>query len=89
MELIELRRCLWRELDGEATFKHKELVTAITRQDQLFLWPVANPGPNGRIDRWMPRLTKQQPEQLIPGCGVTANMRKRSYDVLEACATVA
>jgi hypothetical protein len=39
-------------LAGESTISPRLLVTTITRQGALFLWPLRLPGPDGRLDDW-------------------------------------
>ena len=43
---------LWSDLSDEPTFMRKLLVPAITRQGDLFLWPIKLPGADGRLDSW-------------------------------------
>jgi hypothetical protein len=43
---------LWEELAGEPTVAPKLLITAVTRQGTLTLWPIRIPGSDGRIDDW-------------------------------------
>jgi hypothetical protein len=43
---------LWPALAAEPTFSPKMLVTSVTRQGVLFLWPIRLPGPDGKVDEW-------------------------------------
>jgi len=43
---------LWRRLQDESTFAPYQLFTTITRQQELFLWPIRLPGSDGKIDDW-------------------------------------
>ena len=43
---------LWSNLSDEPTLMLKLLVPAITRQGDLFLWPIKLPGADGRLDSW-------------------------------------
>jgi hypothetical protein len=45
-------RDLWPELASEPTFGPRLLVTSITRQNVLFLWPIKLPGPDGKVMEW-------------------------------------
>jgi hypothetical protein len=45
-------KALWNELAAEPTFVSKLLVPTITRQNDLFLWPIKLPGPDGNLDAW-------------------------------------
>jgi hypothetical protein len=44
--------CLWSALASEPTASRRILVTSITRQNVLFLWPIRLAGDDGRIDDW-------------------------------------
>jgi hypothetical protein len=43
---------LWPRLQEESTFATYQLLTAITRQQEVFLWPIRLPGPDGKLDEW-------------------------------------
>ena len=43
---------LWEELAGEPTVAPKLLITAVTKQGTMTLWPIRIPGSDGRIDDW-------------------------------------
>jgi hypothetical protein len=43
---------LWPALAMEPTFGPRLLVTSITRQGVLFLWPISLPGPDGKTNPW-------------------------------------
>jgi hypothetical protein len=51
-EVYVISRPLWSELATEPTVSSRLLVTAMTRQGVLFVWPLKLPGPDGRIDDW-------------------------------------
>ncbi len=40
------------DLAGESTVRPRLLVTTVTRQGAVFLWPLRLPGPDGRFDDW-------------------------------------
>ena len=43
---------LREELIDEPTVKPREIVTAITRNGEVFLWPLHLPGPDGKLHLW-------------------------------------
>jgi hypothetical protein len=43
---------LWPRLTEESTFAPFQLYTAITRQQEVFLWPIRLPGPDGKVNEW-------------------------------------
>jgi len=47
-----VKRELWQELAGEPAVAPKLLITAVTKQGTLTLWPIRIPGSDGRIDYW-------------------------------------
>lgn len=51
-ETYLVARELWPELVSEPTFAPTLLITAINRQNVLFLWPVRLPGPDGKVNPW-------------------------------------
>ena len=75
---------LWPELPGEIV--PKLLVTAITRQGHVFLWPIRLPGEDGRLDQW--NRTAMQAAELAKTSWVrvAANMAIGTYDVFQAVA---
>jgi hypothetical protein len=51
-EIYLVQPDLLPQLAGESTVSPRLLVTTITRQGALFLWPLRLPGPDGRLDNW-------------------------------------
>src|SRR5262249_823974 len=43
---------LWPKLGTETAVKPCTLFTAVNRQGVVFLWPVRQPGPDGKLDEW-------------------------------------
>jgi hypothetical protein len=72
------------DLAGEATVAPRQIVTAVTTQGNVSLWPLRLPGPDGRIDTWG--------QSALDGCEaaktswvrMTANMSAGMYDVFTA-----
>jgi hypothetical protein len=72
---------LWSLLSDESTVGPRLLVTAINRQNTLFLWPIKLPGPNGKNNNWNTTL-KEAAELAQKGwVRVQANMNAGQYDV--------
>lgn len=79
---------LWAELASETTFS-RLLVTAINRQNVLFIWPIRLPGPDGRIDDWSRSAMDAAEEAQRQWVRITANMSLGAYDVTAASGLVA
>jgi hypothetical protein len=83
-ELYLVAADLWPVLATEATFGPRILFTAITRQGDLFLWPIRLPGQGGRVDSWNRSaldaafLAENRWIRMAP------NMSLGAYDVFEA-----
>ena len=73
---------MWSEIPGEIV--PKLLVTAINRQNVVFIWPIRLPGEDGRIDNW--NLSALEAAEHAKGkwVRVAANMSLGGYDVYEA-----
>jgi hypothetical protein len=80
---------LWPLLADEKTFSPRELVTAITRQGNLFLWPIRLPGADGRIDDWSRSALAAADEAKSQWVRITANMGLGAYDVAVASGSLA
>jgi hypothetical protein len=80
---------LWPSLSSETTFSPRLLVTSITRQGVLFLWPIRLPGPDGRIDEWSRSALDAADVAKSRWVRVTANMALGAYDVAVASGQVA
>jgi hypothetical protein len=88
-EAYLVSRPLWTELASEATFSPRLLVTSITRQGVLFLWPIRLPGADGKIDGWSQSALDAADEAKSRWVRVTANMHLGAYDVAVASGQVA
>jgi hypothetical protein len=75
---------LWPELAGEATFSPRLLLTAVNRQNTLFLWPIRLPGPDGKIDDWSRSALEASQLAQEQWVRMTANMPLGAYDVFVA-----
>jgi hypothetical protein len=53
---------LWPLLQEESTFAAYTLFTAISRQKEVFLWPIRMPGPDGKRDAWSDSADKAAQE---------------------------
>jgi hypothetical protein len=62
----------------------KTLLTAITRQGTVFLWPIRLPGPDGKdLDWW--RSAREAAEQATHSwVRIKANMNLGAYDIFQA-----
>lgn len=77
------------ELASETTVSPRLLVTSITRQGVLFLWPIRLPGPDGKIDDWSRSALDAADEAKSRWVRITANMSLGAYDVAVASGQVA
>jgi len=68
-------------LIGESTFSPRLLVTAITRQDVLFLWPLRIPGEGERQDDWSRSAYEAMELATKKWVRMQANMSLQAYDV--------
>jgi hypothetical protein len=80
---------LWTELVSEPTFSPRLLVTSITRQGVLFVWPIRIPGSDGRTDEWSKSALAAADEAKTQWVRVTSNMHLGAYDVAVASGQVA
>jgi hypothetical protein len=80
---------LWPDLASEATFSPRLLVTSMTRQGVLFLWPIRLPGADGKIDDWSRSALDAAKEAESRWVRVTANMSLGAYDITVATGQVA
>jgi hypothetical protein len=73
---------LWSEVPGELV--PKILLTTISRQGVLALWPIRLPGPDGRLDAWNQSALEAAKLARDRWIRVAANMSLGAYDVFEA-----
>jgi hypothetical protein len=83
-EIYLVDPCLWPALAEETTFTPRLLVTAVTRQGALFLWPIRLPGPDGKIDDWNRSALVAAETARDSWVRVRANMNLGAYDVVVA-----
>jgi hypothetical protein len=87
-ELYVVAPSLWPELATEPLFRPKLLVTAITRQGALFLWPLNLPREDGRTDEWT-RTGLEAVGMATKGwVRVQADMNVGGYSVAQPCASL-
>jgi hypothetical protein len=77
-------RPLWEELTTEPTVSRRLLVTAITRQRVLFVWPIRLPRADGRLDDWSRSMMEAAERAQTHWVRVMANMELGAYDISEA-----
>ena len=73
---------LWSEVPGELV--PKVLLTTISRQGVLALWPIRLPGPDGRLDAWNQSALEAAKLARDRWVRIAANMSLGAYDVFEA-----
>ena len=73
---------LWPELPGE--IKPKLIVTAVTRQGVVFLWPLALPGEDGRVNAWWQSALEAAKIAETCWTRLAANMSLGAYEVFQA-----
>jgi len=73
---------LWSELPGEIV--PKVLMTAVSRQGVVFLWPIRLPGEDGRQDEWNRSALEAAKIASDRWVRVAANMSLGAYEVFEA-----
>lgn len=79
---------LWPQLISEPTFGYRMLFTSMTRQGDLFIWPVRMPGADGRIDTWNESALEAAQRGQGKWIRVAANMGIGAYDVWESTAVL-
>jgi hypothetical protein len=85
-ELYLVAAPLWPELTTEPAFKPRLLVTSMTRQGALFLWPLNLPRPDGRVDEWTRTGMEALQYATKSWIRVYANMAVGGYEVAQATA---
>ena len=81
-EVFIVARDLWPELVGEVY--RVCLFLTINRQEDIFLWPVKLPGPDGRSNQWNDSALAAARMAESKWVRVAANMSGGMYDVFEA-----
>lgn len=85
-EVFIVSRHLWQELSNEITLV--QLVTAVNRQDSLFLWLIKLPKQDGRANPWNQSLAAAADLAKAHWVRVQSNMSIGSYDVHRAVGTL-
>src|SRR5262249_42149779 len=80
---------LWPSLISERTFHPAVLVTSITRQGTLFLWPIRLPGADGKIDDWSRSALDAADEAKSRWVRVEADMALGAYGLTVATSRIA
>jgi hypothetical protein len=84
-EMYLVAQPLWPELlTTEKTFMLQALHTAITRQGNIFLWPVGLPGPDGKSNSWNLSALVAVEKARKNWVRVTSNSQTLGYDVVRA-----
>lgn len=83
-EIYLVAPALRESLVGEATIGPRLLVTAMNRQNVLFLWPIRLPGIDGKIDAWSESSLDASKRAIGKWIRVSANMSLGAYEICEA-----
>lgn len=83
-ETYLVSRDLWDHLSCESTFSPRLLVTAINKQNTVFIWPIRLPGPDGRDNEWNKSALEAVKIASKSWTRVQSNMNLGAYDVIEA-----
>jgi hypothetical protein len=75
---------LWPELASEPTFSPRLLITAINRQNMLFVWPIRLPGPDRKVDEWSRSALDAADNARSAWTRVYADMALEAYRVEDA-----
>lgn len=76
---------LYNELLGDAV--PKVILTAITKQNALFLWPIRLPDTDGKLDTWNSSALEAAKIAETAWVRVSSNKHMAGYDVYEAIGT--
>ncbi|WP_206352087.1 hypothetical protein [Tautonia rosea] len=77
---------LWPELAAEPTFSPVMLVTSVSRNGVVFLWPIKLPGPDGKPNPWHQSALDAAERARSSWVRVYANMALGAYSVDESTA---
>jgi hypothetical protein len=86
-EMYLVDRHLWPELGGDIA--PVTLFTAITRQKDIFLWPVKLPGIGGRTNDWNTSAMQAATLAQTRWVRMSSNTENGAYDVFEAAIELA
>jgi hypothetical protein len=81
-EVYLVDRALWAELPGDLS--PRVLVTAISWQGVVFIWPLRLPGADGRQDVWSRSALEAAQHAMGQWVKVAANMALGAYEVYTA-----
>jgi len=85
--LYVVAKKLQKALSEDKAFSQRKLITAITRQGDLFLWPIRLAGPDERPNDWNDSALVAADEAVHKWVRVTANMAMGAYDTIVAEST--
>jgi hypothetical protein len=88
-EIYLVDPALWPELATEATFGPRMLITTVTRQGVVMLWPIRLPGTDGRVDEWNRSALEAAETARKSWVRVQANMSLGAYEIMVAAGTTA
>jgi hypothetical protein len=80
-EVFAVDPALWPYLAGESAASPRLIVTAITRQGVVFLWPLRPPDSSGRGNTWLQSAWEAAEMARKTWIRLQANMTLRGYDV--------
>ena len=83
-EVYLVEPALWPALSAESTFSPRLLLTTMTRQGVLFLWPIRLPDTSGKVDSWNRSALDAAQLAMKHWVRVVANMSLGGYDVNES-----
>jgi hypothetical protein len=72
---------LWPALADERLFSPRLLITTVTRQQVVSLWPIRLPGPDGKIDNWNRSAATAADEARTQWVRVTSNKPLGAYEI--------
>ena len=81
-ETYLVHRDLWAEISSEVV--PKTILTAMSRQNVLLLWPIRLPSEDGRHDEWNRSALEAAERAKHRWVRVAANMHLGAYEVFEA-----
>ena len=83
-EIYLIDRGLWTELPEEIVFK--TIFTGITKQGDLFLWPIRLPNQGGHLDGWSKSAMSAAEIGMTQWIRLKSNQALGAYDVIAASA---
>lgn len=87
-EMYLVSPALWDELATESTISPRLLVTAVTRQNLAFLWPMRLPSVDGKLDEWSRSALEAAKLADTAWVRVQSNTALGAYEVSAARATL-